>query len=100
MEAIIKRTGNSVEIALNGRLDTIASSDFEAQVTPFIGIDGLNIILDCNNLQYVSSSGLRIFLTLQKSVAAHSGSLLIKSLSSDIREIFDMTGFSKIFTIE
>lgn len=58
-----------------------------------------DIELDCSELEYISSSGLRLFLTLQKSVNARGGKLVIKNMNSQIKEIFNMTGFSRIMTI-
>jgi serine/threonine-protein kinase RsbW len=58
-----------------------------------------DIELDCMDFTYISSSGLRLLLTLQKSVLARGGKLVIKNMKPEIKEVFDMTGFSKIFTI-
>ncbi|MGN0211778.1 MAG: STAS domain-containing protein [Muribaculaceae bacterium] len=100
METIISQNGNDTIIKISGRLDTIASTKFEQCIAPISGLANASIVVDCSELQYISSSGLRIFLSLQKNVAANNGIMVLKSLGSDIREIFDMTGFSSIFTIE
>lgn len=100
METTINRTGQTVEIKIAGRVDTIASPGFEQSLAPIIDERGLDVVIDCSGMEYISSSGLRVFLTLQKAVAKNGGSLQIVSMNDDIREIFDMTGFSKIFTIK
>lgn len=58
-----------------------------------------DIEMDCSELEYISSSGLRLFLTLQKSVNARGGKLVILNMQSAIKDIFNMTGFSRIMTI-
>ncbi|MGM9735550.1 MAG: STAS domain-containing protein [Candidatus Cryptobacteroides sp.] len=100
METIINRNDRNVEIRIVGRVDTIASPQFEQSLAPILEEKGLDVVMDCSGMEYISSSGLRVFLTLQKSLARNGGSLTISSMNEDIREIFDMTGFSSIFTIK
>lgn len=91
---------NGITIAkLEGRLDTANSVDFERQMAPLMEGDAPVIEFDCTDFEYISSSGLRLFLTLQKSVLARGGKLIIKNLNPNVQEVFDITGFSKIFTI-
>ena len=59
--------------------------------------EGSDIILDCTRLEYVSSSGLRLFLALLKATKPKGINLYITGMSDDLREVFDMTGFSSIF---
>jgi anti-sigma B factor antagonist len=93
-------TENGRTIAsLDGRLDTTNSEDFEKAMTPLMTGNAPDIVLDCKNFSYISSSGLRLFLTLQKSVIARGGKLEIINMIPAIKEVFDMTGFSKIFKI-
>lgn len=87
-------------VTLEGRLDTVNSHSFETQLAPLLQQENPNIIIDCSGFTYISSSGLRQFLTLQKGVMTKRGKLVIKNLHPDIKEVFDMTGFSSIFTIE
>ena len=56
--------------------------------------------MDCTGMQYTSSQGLRIFLSLQKSVIAHKGSLVLRNMDPKVREVFDITGFSSIIKID
>lgn len=86
-------------IYTEGRLDTTQADNFEKQVTEMLKDDHKKVILDCKGLNYISSSGLRVFLILQKKMVAGSGSLKICNLQPSIREIFDMSGFSMIFSI-
>ena len=58
------------------------------------------IILDCSQLEYISSSGLRIFLSIRKEAAAHGSKVIVKNINSDIRQVFMMTGFISLFEIQ
>ena len=86
-------------ITVEGRLDTTQSDSFEKQVGETLQDDHKNVVLDCKGLNYISSSGLRVFLILQKKMAAEGGALKICNLQPSIKEIFDMSGFSMIFSI-
>jgi anti-anti-sigma factor len=94
-------TENSRTLAtLTGRLDTTNSLDFEKEMTPLLETDHPDIVVECSNFDYISSSGLRIFLRLQQKAGAKGGRLTLRNLKPEIRDIFNMTGFSAIFTIE
>ncbi|MGN0191678.1 MAG: STAS domain-containing protein [Candidatus Cryptobacteroides sp.] len=99
MQTTIRRTGKKVEVTLTGRVDTIASPQFEQSLGELMEEEGLDVLIDCSGMDYISSSGLRVFLTLRKALEAHGGQLVLLSMQEGIREIFDMTGFSKLFTI-
>ena len=58
-----------------------------------------HIILDCSQLDYISSSGLRLFLALRKESAAKGGKLQVRAINADIRQVFMMTGFISLFEI-
>jgi len=87
-------------ITLKGRLDTVSAPDFEKAMSPIIAGAMKDVVIDCNELDYISSSGLRQFLTLQKNAHAKQGQLTLRGMKDDIKEIFDMTGFTSIFRIE
>ncbi|MBR4660496.1 MAG: STAS domain-containing protein, partial [Bacteroidales bacterium] len=61
---------------------------------------GGTIIMDCSDLSYISSSGLRIFITLRKAAAAKGGKIIVRNISSEIRSVFMMTGFLNLFEIQ
>ncbi len=94
----INITGNN--IVVSGRIDTVSSPEFEKAIAPVIDGDMLGVVVDCADLSYVSSSGLRLFLSLQKAANAKGGSLVLKSMKPEIKEIFDMTGFTALFKFE
>jgi anti-sigma B factor antagonist len=96
----IKKTqdGTKLEFALEGRLDTMTSPDLEAAIKE--SIDGVTeLVFDFTDLAYVSSAGLRVLLSAQKTMNA-KGSMVVKNVSDEIQEIFDVTGFSDILNIE
>lgn len=85
---------------LNGRLDTVASTQFANDMEPLIKNAARNIVLDCTALEFISSSGLRLFLTLKKASLAQGGSVTLKGLSPSVRQVFTITGFSSLFAFE
>ncbi len=100
MEVNIATNGNETTVAFVGRLDTPASQEVSQTLDPLLEKTDGTIILDCENLTYISSSGLRIFLTLRKSAAVKGGKVIVRKINSDIRSVFMMTGFLNLFEIQ
>ena len=100
MEITINENQNEIIVELNGRLDTAASQEVSAQLLPLQEKADRTIVLDCSRMSYISSSGLRIFLTLRKAAAVKGGKVVIRNISDDIRSVFMMTGFLNLFEIE
>lgn len=86
-------------LTVEGRLDTANANEFNTVIQPLLGLQSPNIIVNCEGLLYISSSGLRSLITLQKSVKQHAGQLTLEALRPEIQKIFDMTGCSGLFTI-
>ena len=83
---------------LEGRLDTVTAPQLEAELKE--SLDGLNeLILDFDKLEYISSAGLRVLLSAQKAMSKQ-GEMKILHVNETIMEIFEVTGFSDILTIE
>ena len=82
---------------LEGRLDTAASIETEKAMSPLYECEKQDIIIDCTDLTYISSSGLRIFLGVMKNAKARNSHVYIRGISNDIRSIFTMTGFINLF---
>lgn len=96
----INKTKNdsNLTLALSGRLDTNTAPLLEAELGN--GLDGVtDLVLDFANLEYISSAGLRVILSAQKEMNAR-GKMVIKNVCADIMDVFDITGFSDILTIE
>ena len=87
---------NVVTVSLNGRLDTSSAPEVEAYLNENVEMDK-NIVMDCQNLSYVSSAGLRVFLSLQKKM---KDLLKFVNVGELVMEVFEMTGFCDILTIE
>ena len=95
-------TNNETEtiVALEGRMDTAAAPEFELALAPVWEMEQPRIMLDCQKLEYISSSGLRIFLKLKKFTDSKGGQIALNALQPTVKEVFDMTGFSKMFQIK
>lgn len=100
MDVKINNTGNEVSIAISGRLDSVTSADFEQQMEPVMTGNMENVIIDCSEFVYISSAGLRVFLKMQKAANSKKGNLRIKNMNAEIKNVFDMTGFTQIFKFE
>ena len=99
MEVHITESEGTMTARLVGRLDTPAAVDVSREVQPLLDNAGKTLVLDCSEMTYISSSGLRIFLTIRKAAAAAGGKVVIEGLSSEIRQVFMMTGFLQLFEI-
>lgn len=99
MDVIINHTDNRTLVELKGRIDTTSADQFQQDISPLMEGDRPDIDIDCSELDYTSSQGLRIFLLLQKSVNARNGRMVIRNMSPQVKEVFDITGFSNIITI-
>lgn len=90
--------GDKTIIELIGRLDTASVEDFNEEIAEVVA-ENKDIIFDCNELEYISSSGLRSFLNLHKQLKAEGGQLALKNLQSTVKSVFDLTGFTMMMNI-
>lgn len=96
----IKKTLNdgALNVVLDGRLDTTTAPELEQQIKE--DIEGVKeLTFDMEKLDYISSAGLRVLLSCQK-IMTKQGSMVVKNVSEEVMEIFEVTGFSDILTIE
>ncbi len=98
MNINVTKEGTMFTIELEGRLDTTTAPQLEQTLQESIG-DCQSLILDFAKLEYISSAGLRVILAAQKTMNKQ-GSMVIKNVNSTIMEVFEITGFSDILTIE
>ena len=92
------KDGGRLEIKLTGRLDTITAPELEKTVKDTI--DGAEkLTIDLEKLDYISSAGLRVLLSAQK-IMNRQGSMVVTHVNETVQEIFDVTGFADILTIE
>lgn len=99
MEVIIEKQHDTVTAYLKGRLDTLASQEVTKQMEGLIEDASGTIIMDCTEMSYISSSGLRIFLMLRKAATEKGGKIVVRNISNEIRSVFMMTGFLNLFEI-
>lgn len=98
MEIIKTINGKDATFSLEGRLDTTTAPDLESEVNSVIDdIDSL--VFDFANLQYISSAGLRVLLATEK-VISKKGGMKVVNVNETIMEVFEITGFADILTIE
>ena len=94
----IKNNANDIIIEIVGRLDTITAPVLEKTISDNIG-DIKNLVLDMNGLEYISSAGLRVLLGAQKKMQK-IGTMKLTNVCEEIMDVFEMTGFADILTIE
>ena len=97
MKATIEEQDGKIVAILEGSLDTKAASETEKAMSPLNDVEGKDIIIDCTNLEYISSAGLRIFLGILQNAEEKGGHVYIKNINDKVRTIFTITGFSNIF---
>ena len=99
MEIIKNIDKEKLEVKIVGRLDTITAPTLEAEFKQSVTDDVKELVLDFKELEYISSAGLRVLLAAQK-VMNKQGSMKLINVSEEVNEIFEVTGFSDILTIE
>ena len=90
--------GGSVCLKLTGRLDTVTAPMLDAALQACS--DSAEILLDFERVEYISSAGLRVLLAAQRRASARHGSMRLTHVNETVSEVFDMTGFSGILTVE
>ena len=100
MEVKILEQSDELVVVIEGRVDTVTAPDLEMKVSPIWAKPAITLVFDCEKLEYLSSSGLRIILTAHKQVAAKGGKFILRNLTREVRSVIDLTGFSRILTIE
>ena len=99
MEIIKTVNENATDIALVGRLDTTTAPDLEKELKELFEQGVSQLTMDFEQLDYISSAGLRVLLFAQKSLS-ENGKMMIRNVKPEIMEVFDITGFIDILTIE
>ena len=90
---------DSIVLFLSGRLDTASSSALELNLNELI--DGTaDMVFDLKDLSYISSSGLRVLLQAQKTMTANNRKLAVRNANGSVKDVFEMTGFNSIVTLE
>ena len=90
--------GSTLEIALEGRLDTVTAPELEAELKDSMD-QAEALVFDLTKLDYISSAGLRVLLSAHKAMS-RKGGMKVTHVNEIVQEVFDVTGFSDILTIE
>lgn len=91
-------TGDKIIFEIEGRVDTTTSSELQSVIAPEVANTN-DLVLDCTKLIYISSAGLRVLLSVHKSMNKKGGKFSLTNVNEDILEIFEITGFSNILNI-
>ena len=86
--------------ALVGDLDNVASTQAKRSLEPLFERTDYDVVIDCTELNYISSSGLRIILDVFKHTRSNGHKAILKNLSEDVKEVFDLSGFLQLFILE
>jgi len=100
MNITITEEGNQIIATFDGRLDTVAAQQISETINPLLEHADKTIVLDCEKMPFISSSGLRLFLRIRKEVEAKGGKMLLKSVCSDVMQVFKMTKLDSVFEIQ
>ena len=93
-----KQNGTTLNVSVNGRIDTATSPEFEAGIKPHLsGIESL--VIDFASVNYVSSAGLRVLLSLHKTMMAQ-GEMKLVNVNEAVNDVFEVTGFDEILNYE
>ena len=99
MEVKIQKEATETVVWIEGRVDTVSAPDLEKIVFPLLS-EPCTLVFDCTSLEYISSSGLRIILTAHKMLTAKGGKFILRNLTQEVHQVFVLTGFSRILTIQ
>ncbi len=99
MELSIKKNEKCTVVEIKGRLDTTNYATLENNLNKVIDEGEKALLIDCMNLDYVSSSGLRVFLVALKKLSQLNGKFIMCNLQENILEIFEISGFISIFQV-
>jgi len=99
MEITENKLNSATVLALTGRLDGLASPALEKKIDALLAAGNRTLVLDCARLDYVSSAGLRVFLTTAKKTKAAGGKAAFAALTPGVREIFELSGFLAVLEV-
>ena len=100
MKTRIEEIEGKFVATLVGEMDTAAAVEAEEVLKPLYQSNGKDVIIDCTNLEYIASSGLRILLGILKGAKSSGSRVVMKGMNDDIKSVFQLTGFINIFEFE
>lgn len=99
MTQILKEDGKTI-IKTGSRIDTMNADELEKDIQPALQEDGINLEMDCSELTYMASSGLRVIQKTMRTVMMKRGEFKIVNVNPEIYKVLQMTGFTKFMTVE
>ena len=100
MNTKIEEIDGKYVATLVGEMDTAAAVEAEEVLKPLCTSNGKDVIIDCTDLEYIASSGLRILLSILKGAKTTGSKVVMKGVNDDIKNVFKLTGFINIFNFE
>ena len=100
MNITISEQEGKLVASLAGDLDNAASTQAERSLAPVFERTDCDIVIDCTELNYISSSGLRILLNIYKHTRSNGNKAILKGLTEDVKEVFQISGFLQLFITE
>lgn len=99
MEIIQEKVNDVAIVEIKGRLDVTTASDLEQVFTKLLGENQNKVLVECRELEYISSAGLRVLLNAAKQYNKVSGQIMLAGLSQNVKQVFEISGFTSIFPI-
>jgi anti-anti-sigma factor len=100
MDLHTRTEGNVIVVTLSGRLDAVTVPEFEKSIRELVDSGNSRIVVDFDQLDYISSAGLRGLLLMAKLLNAKGGQSCLANVKGNVRSVFDMCGFCSVFKIE
>ena len=100
MNITINEQEGRLVAVLEGDLDNVASTQAERSLAQVFECTDKDVLLDCTELHYISSSGLRILLNIYKHTRTNGHNAILKGLKDDVKEVFQISGFLQLFITE
>jgi len=99
VEITQEKKGNVNILKVKGRLDASTSGKLEEALQEFTSKDKMRVLVDCQDLDYISSAGLRVLLAAAKEFQKRSGKIFLSALNANVKQVFEISGFTSIFPI-
>ena len=100
MQTTVEEKDGMIIATLDGEMDTAAAMEAEQILSPLYKSNGKDVIIECEKLEYIASSGLRILLSILKGAKLNGSRVVLRHVNEDIKNVFSLTGFINIFDFE
>lgn len=97
MKATIKEQEDKFLVTLEGELDTAAAAEVNEKLQSLYASNSKDVVIDCEKLEYIASSGLRILVSIVKGAKASGSKVVLSNVNDDIKDVLKMTGFTSLF---